>query len=146
MTLPRITAASYEIDLFPMTREATMRGRYTLVNKFNQPITELHFVLDDDYDYEINLPGARQDQDDKVHHYRIYKIDPPFNPARRANSDSPVRPSRMAFGTASNELVSFRTAASSITAWRLSSAISRARNSVIVTTGGNTAWRKRSDA
>ena len=80
MTLPRITAASYEIDLFPMTREATMRGRYTLVNKFNQPITELHFVLDDDYDYEINLPGARQDQDDKVHHYRIYKIDPPFQP------------------------------------------------------------------
>ncbi|MDX2151951.1 MAG: M1 family aminopeptidase [Bryobacteraceae bacterium] len=80
MAKPRIVAASYNIDLHPATREADMRGKLTLVNKSAQPISEIHFSLNNGFEHDIRIPGARLQQDDKVLNYRIYKLDPALQP------------------------------------------------------------------
>jgi len=47
---PRITAVVMDVDLFPKQRDATMAGRYTLVNKTGRPIDSLYVntVVDDE--------------------------------------------------------------------------------------------------
>jgi ABC-2 type transport system permease protein len=77
---PRISNVHYQIDLFPETREATMRATETITNRSAGPIAELHFTLDRQFDYEIQPAGASVKSDDTRLHYRIYSLQPPIQP------------------------------------------------------------------
>ncbi|MEO8660280.1 MAG: M1 family aminopeptidase [Bryobacteraceae bacterium] len=77
---PRISNVRYQIDLFPETREATMRATETITNRSNGPIAELHFTMDRQFDYEIQPAGASVKLDDTRLHYRIYSLNPPMQP------------------------------------------------------------------
>ena len=57
---PRITDVKYAIDIYPETRGMEMRGEQTIVNKTGQPLSEIHFILADNYDTKIEV--VRQEE------------------------------------------------------------------------------------
>ncbi len=77
---PRVTDVKYAIDLYPESRNMTMRGQQTIVNQTSKPLTEIHFTLDKDYETTIEIPGAKLSQDDQRLHYQIYALTTPMQP------------------------------------------------------------------
>ena len=77
---PRITDVKYAIDLYPETRSMVMHGEQTIKNETNGPITNIHFVVDDNYDTQIDLGAAKLTTDDKRLDYQIYELAMPMQP------------------------------------------------------------------
>jgi ABC-type transport system involved in multi-copper enzyme maturation permease subunit len=77
---PRVTAVSYEIDIYPETRGIQMRGKEKLVNLSGKPVSEIHFTIDGEHSTRINIPGATLATDDKPLRYRIYRLSQPMQP------------------------------------------------------------------
>ena len=77
---PRITDVRYDIDLYPETRTLSFRGRQTIENKSMQPIEQIHFSFDTNYEHTIDLPNATLSTDDERLGYRIYDLDQPMQP------------------------------------------------------------------
>ncbi len=77
---PRITSVKYEIDLYPETRNAEMRGDQVIVNNSQQPIAQIHIVHDRQFNMVVDLEGASLTTDDKDHGYRIYSLAKPMQP------------------------------------------------------------------
>lgn len=77
---PRITKVAYEIELFPEQRSLRFMGTQTIENKHEVPIKDIHFVLDNSVDSEIDLPNAELVIDDTRLNYRIYRLDTAMQP------------------------------------------------------------------
>jgi ABC-type transport system involved in multi-copper enzyme maturation permease subunit len=77
---PRVRSVKYAIDLFPETRNMTMRGEEVIYNPYPQPLGEVHFSLAGSYDTAIEIPGASLAKDDARLYYRIYHFAPPLQP------------------------------------------------------------------
>jgi len=77
---PRVRNVKYAIDIYPKSRNIVMRGEQVIQNPYPQPLTEIHFTLDPNYDTDIDIPGASLSKDDKKLYYRIYKFDQPLQP------------------------------------------------------------------
>jgi ABC-2 type transport system permease protein len=76
---PRITAVQADVDLFPATAGADIRGTYTLVNKTGAPVRDLHVTGNPNLtSMSVSIPNARIAQQDKTHGYTIYRLDPPL--------------------------------------------------------------------
>ena len=80
LPLPRVRSVKYAIDLYPETRNMTMRGEEVIYNPYPQPVNEVRFSLRRDYSTNIDLPGATLAKDDTRLYYRIYKFAPPLQP------------------------------------------------------------------
>lgn len=83
MTLPRITSIRYDIDIYPERRALRMKAEQELVNKSEEPIASVHMVLDRDFEYAIELEGAKLESFDREFGYQIYKIEPPMQPGEK---------------------------------------------------------------
>jgi ABC-2 type transport system permease protein len=77
---PRIRSVKYAIDLYPESRNMEMRAEQVIQNPYPQPLTEVHFTVNPNYDTQIDVPGASLSQDDRKLFYRIYKFDSPLQP------------------------------------------------------------------
>ena len=55
---PRVRSDKYWVDIFPETRNMTMRVEEELYNPYPQPLTETHYSVDRSYDTGIQIPGA----------------------------------------------------------------------------------------
>ena len=88
---PRVQDVRYAIDIFPETRNMVLHGDQAIQNKSTRPIPEIHFVLNPDYDIDIQLDGATISSDDKRLHYRIYKLAQPMAPGESRNMKFTVR-------------------------------------------------------
>lgn len=77
---PRITRVAYEIDLRPEQRSLRFQGRQSIENRTEQPIEEIHFVVNNLFDTEISLPDTELTTDDERLNYRIYKLNTPMQP------------------------------------------------------------------
>ncbi|MGZ7079779.1 MAG: M1 family aminopeptidase, partial [Thermoanaerobaculia bacterium] len=77
---PKITDAQANVDIYPERRAVTIRGSYTMVNKTNAPLTELHVTMNPDTESKITIPTATVKSADKDFGYTIYKLDPPMQP------------------------------------------------------------------
>jgi hypothetical protein len=81
MAKPRLTDAKVDVDIFPETRAADVRGHYTLINRHAEPIDTVHLLLNPDVIIRsLGVANAKVDQEDKRQGYRIYKLDPPLLP------------------------------------------------------------------
>ncbi len=79
---PRIVATELEVDLFPESRIVRTRGDITLRNKTDEPIDTLHVRIDPETKFsELSLDSYTKELDDDVVGYRIYRLDPPLQPA-----------------------------------------------------------------
>ncbi|HEY0139749.1 MAG TPA: M1 family aminopeptidase [Thermoanaerobaculia bacterium] len=78
---PRITAVQADVDIFPERRAVEIRGSYTLVNKTQQPISELHVVGSPTLEtFEIDVPAAKLKMNDRDRGYSIYTLARPLAP------------------------------------------------------------------
>ena len=78
---PRIgNVNKYWVDIFPETRNMTMRLQEELYNPYPQPLTEIHYSVDRRYDTDIQIPGATLAKNDTRLSYRIYHFTPPLQP------------------------------------------------------------------
>jgi ABC-type transport system involved in multi-copper enzyme maturation permease subunit len=80
---PRVRSVKYAIDLYPETRNMAMRGEGEIYNPYTQPLDDVHFSLDRNYDVSIEIPGASLAKDDKRLAYRIYHFTTPLEPGAR---------------------------------------------------------------
>lgn len=79
--MPRITAVSVDVDIFPYQRRIEARGTYTLVNKHQEPIRELHFNLATNLEkIELDLPPHTVTIADEVLGYHVYELETPLAP------------------------------------------------------------------
>ena len=79
---PRVRSVKYAIDIFPSTRNATLRGDEVIYNPYSRPLDEIHFSLNPLYDTSIEIPGAALTKDDTRLSYRIYRFTPPLQPGK----------------------------------------------------------------
>jgi ABC-type transport system involved in multi-copper enzyme maturation permease subunit len=77
---PRVRSDKYWVDIFPQTRNMTMRVQEELYNPYPQPLTEIHYSVDRRYDTDIQIPGATLAKNDARLSYRIYHFTPPLQP------------------------------------------------------------------
>ena len=77
---PRVTALKFDIALEPERRALTLKSESTIVNKSGLPIPELYFTLDDNYDHQIAVDGARRKSYDQRLNLMTYEFTPPLAP------------------------------------------------------------------
>ncbi|HEV7573475.1 MAG TPA: M1 family aminopeptidase [Thermoanaerobaculia bacterium] len=77
---PRITDVQANVDIYPEKRWVDIRGTYTLVNKTQQPISDLHVVMVPDVPLSVQIPGATLAKNDADHGYFIYHLAQPLAP------------------------------------------------------------------
>ncbi|HLW54488.1 MAG TPA: M1 family aminopeptidase [Candidatus Angelobacter sp.] len=75
---PRVRSVKFAIDVYPAHRNIEMRGEEVIQNPYSQALNEVHFTLDPNYTYAIDIPGASLKKDDKLLHYQIYHFDQPM--------------------------------------------------------------------
>lgn len=80
VTQPRVTALKFDIALDPEHRALVLKSESTIVNKSGQPIPELYFTLDDTYDNEIAVDGAKRKSFDERLRFMTYEFTPPLAP------------------------------------------------------------------
>ncbi|RYD58005.1 MAG: hypothetical protein EOP56_06955 [Sphingobacteriales bacterium] len=78
---PKIADVNLAVDIFPNERMLKAKGSYVLLNKTNQPISDLHVNLSEGVDFKLSFnTSAAQTLDDKELFYRIYKLSTPLQP------------------------------------------------------------------
>jgi ABC-2 type transport system permease protein len=77
---PYVRSDKYRVDIFPATRNMTMRVEEEFYNPYPQPLTEIHYTTDLHYDVDIQIPGAELAKNDSRLAYRIYRFTPPLQP------------------------------------------------------------------
>jgi ABC-type transport system involved in multi-copper enzyme maturation permease subunit len=89
---PKITDVKVDVDIYPHDRRVDARGHYVLVNKTNQPITDLHVRLPFDTKL-VSVDFAPHDviTDDRIHGYTIYRLKQPMLPGASMNFDFVVQ-------------------------------------------------------
>jgi len=80
---PKITAVRVEADMFPSERRLAIRGLYVLQNKTQQPITELHFNVENskvcNTTWDFSRPSAQKLADKDLGYY-IHTLNQPLQP------------------------------------------------------------------
>ena len=88
---PRITDIRADVDIYPKTRSATIRGHYAMQNKTDKPITQLHVTIDPDIEVQqLDFPAHTLVSRDKFFGYTIYRFDTPLAPGAVMNFDYTV--------------------------------------------------------
>lgn len=78
---PKITDVYADVDIFPAERRVEVRGRYQLVNRYAEPIADLHMQISPDVALtKAVLAGASVVSDDPRGGYRLYRLDQPLQP------------------------------------------------------------------
>lgn len=76
---PRITDVRLAVDLFPRAARAVTRGTYTIENRSNAPMSELHARWDPRLRMDaLAIDGTTLLKEYEAFSYRIYKFDPPL--------------------------------------------------------------------
>jgi hypothetical protein len=104
---PRVRSLKYAIDVFPATRNVFLRGEEVIQNAYAQPLGEVHFSLDRNYDITLEIPGAALAKDDTRLHYRIYRFTTPLQPGESRTLTFTVKSHNRGFenSVTTNELV-----------------------------------------
>lgn len=81
MVQPRWVSFNYEIDIYPYERDLFVTVDALIVNKSEEPISEIHFTMPSMPDtLSIEVPGMQLKTDDERLNYRIYALDNPMMP------------------------------------------------------------------
>ncbi|MFN3189630.1 MAG: ABC transporter permease/M1 family aminopeptidase [Aureliella sp.] len=77
---PHVTKVKYTIDLYPERRGLNFVGEQEIVNRSDQPITELYLNYTDGMETAVEVENATlQDAYEDLNYY-IFKFDPPMEP------------------------------------------------------------------
>jgi ABC-2 type transport system permease protein len=85
---PKITDVKADVDIYPNQHRVDVRGHYTLVNKTDKPINDLHMQLPVDMKLvSVNFAPHDVVSDDRVIGYTIYRLKQPLAPGASMNFD-----------------------------------------------------------
>jgi ABC-2 type transport system permease protein len=85
---PKITDVVVAVDIFPERRSFQATGHYILVNKTDQPISEIHVTESRDSIDEVKFDRPFKNKlSDKEHFYEIYTLDQPLQPGETTRMD-----------------------------------------------------------
>lgn len=86
--LPKITAVDVAVDIFPERRSFAATGHYTLVNRTNDYIDEIHVTEGKESVDEIRFDRAFHRRfSDKSHFYELYTLDQSLRPGETMRMD-----------------------------------------------------------
>ncbi len=88
---PHIVDVHYDIEVFPESRNLVMKGKQTLVNKSEQPISKLYLSPSLDYETTVEIENAKEEKVDKELYFRTYRFDPPLPPGESVAMTFEVR-------------------------------------------------------
>ncbi|MBY0504392.1 MAG: hypothetical protein K2X03_10800 [Bryobacteraceae bacterium] len=77
---PRITSVRYDIALRPETRSMTLKAVQVIRNKHTAPIDTLYLNVNDDFQLEASIDGAKLAKEDKRLNFRTYQLQPAMQP------------------------------------------------------------------
>jgi len=81
LPLPRITAVTLDVQLFPHEARAVTTGSYRIENKTGQPIDQLHVSWDERLKIDqLAMSGAVLEKEYRQFPYRIYRLQPALQP------------------------------------------------------------------
>ena len=84
---PRIVRVKYDIEIYPERRALVMRGNQVIVNKNDQPIDTIFITLNDDYENEVTIEGAKLADFDEDLGYQTWKLDTPMQPGDKRSME-----------------------------------------------------------
>jgi ABC-2 type transport system permease protein len=76
---PKITDTKYFIDIFPYKRDVTFKAEIKVENKADEAIDSLHFILDEDWNHQIEIPGSKEVFFDEELGYQIFQLENPLD-------------------------------------------------------------------
>lgn len=85
ITLPKITDATYIIDIYPESRDVKAYIGIRLKNKSTEPIDSLHFTIDRKWNQKIHIKNAELVLNDEKFDYLIFKLNKPLMPNESLN-------------------------------------------------------------
>ena len=77
---PKITSATYKIDIFPEKRNFLAKSGLILTNETSEIIDSLHFIVDAGWEMKLHLKNAKIVFEDKDLGYLIYQLNTPLVP------------------------------------------------------------------
>ncbi len=77
---PRITDVDFTMNLFPTQRDFNFKAELKAVNKTDQPISCLHFSMQDEVSLQIKIDDAALAHDDQEIPYQIFDLSRPMLP------------------------------------------------------------------
>ena len=81
LPMPRISAVTLDVQLFPQEARAVTTGKYRIVNRSSQPIAEVHVAWPERLRIdELTLPGSTLHKAYTQLPYRIYRLQPAMLP------------------------------------------------------------------
>jgi len=85
---PKITAVDLKVDIFPERRAFAATGVFTLINKTDQPITDLHVLDQNESLKKLSLDRQfKETFTDKELGYHIYQLAEPLKPKESLRMD-----------------------------------------------------------
>jgi ABC-2 type transport system permease protein len=101
---PRITDVKADVDIFPSEHRVEIRGHYTLVNKHDTPISDLHMRLPVELRL-VSVQFAAHDvvSDDALQGYTIYRLKQPLPPGASMPFDFVLQYHSQGFRNAPND-------------------------------------------
>lgn len=88
---PRVTRIRYEIDIDPQRREIEMRGDQSILNRSDQPISEIFVNLADSFETEVEIERCRLIDSEPALQVKIFRCDPPLQPGESLGMKFTVR-------------------------------------------------------
>ena len=83
LPLPRITAITLDVQLYPREARAVTTGRYSVVNRSGQPIEQLHLNWGERLKIDqLAIDGAVLEKQYDKYPYRIYRLQPAMLPGQ----------------------------------------------------------------
>lgn len=71
---PKLLAANYNIDIFPEERDVKAVIGAALINQTGVSIDSVHFTINETWEHEISIPGAKQVLNDEETGYQIFEL------------------------------------------------------------------------
>lgn len=83
LLFPDLVDMYTEVDIYPERQEAHVEGRYTLLNNFDEAISELHFSVPPNLRIvDFAVPGSELTLDDSVLGYYIFDLNQALQPGQ----------------------------------------------------------------
>jgi aminopeptidase N len=81
LPLPRISAVTLDVQLYPRQARAVTSGRYTIVNRTDKPIEQLHVNWGERLRIDqLTIEGGTLEKQYAQYPYRIYRLQPVMQP------------------------------------------------------------------
>lgn len=109
LPMPRTTAVSVDVDIFPYERSVEVRSTQTLKNKSGEAISTVHMVFPPQAEVvDVAFEGAERASYDERFNYHIFELDTPMQPGEERSLEFETLIAQRGFAHARNSVTLVR--------------------------------------